>query len=264
MPWLLLDVCEQRRIWIIKRIWIINVNLLDWLGDHAVGWQHVNQLGCLKSVAGVFSNPDVMMNEIMWQRLLVSAADLVDWKLHVMDRLFEDWEFKMEVVWLLLHLTFGWKLLLSSPENPCLKIIPSQVRCYVFLLHQAKERKGEKMGMEEIEDMSLFGSLAGAICQSSWLARHEISVIVIGHRCQGWHGGLLQVGLVVWSPTGSVWFQLRGLQSFPDSVHEVGVGAVLSDYRGGWLLGNLFFLSWSLHSDQTPIPRALRLSSCGE
>jgi len=132
----------------------------------------------------------------------------------------------------------GWKShLFSSLENPCFEIIPSQVRCYVFFLHQVEEGKGEDGAGGNGRQAPLFGSLAGAICQSSWLARHEISVIVIWRRYQGLHGGfLLQVGLTVWFLAGLVWFQPRGLDSFfPDSVYEVGIGAILDSYGGYWI-----------------------------
>jgi len=76
------------------------------------------------------------------------------------------------------------------------------------------------MGMEEMADMSsLFESLAGAICQSSWLASHEISVIVIGPHCQGTRGDMeVFIFKSAWPSS---------------SVYEVGVGIVLGGYRGG-------------------------------
>ena len=98
----------------------------------------------------------------------------------------------------------------------------------------------------------LFKSMAGVICPSSWLARHKISVIVIGCHCQGWYGGfLLLISLLVWSSAGSVWLQPWALEFFfSDSVYAVRVGlswAITGVDVTHWQL----CLSWRLHFNRT-------------
>jgi len=66
--------------------------------------------------------------------------------------------------------SFEWNShLFSSPEYPCLKNFPSQVHCYVFLLHQVEEGKGD-------DGNGGNDGHAFAIWEPGW---RDISVIVI-------------------------------------------------------------------------------------
>ena len=130
------------------------------------------------------------------------------------------------------------------------KVLPSLLRCHVFLLpHQVEERKGEDGDGEK-------GCWAPTTRETGW---HNMSVVVKSlsqhvSRCdmaslsEEMGGLVLQLSLFVWSLACLVQLRSWGLESFPDSVYTVGVGAVLGGYEGNatpWLS----CLSSSFHSD---------------
>ena len=161
------------------RIFWIDLEI-TWLAN---SWR-VNRLDFLKSVAGVFSNHGAMMAEIMWQRRLVSCW--FGWsRILGCRRGLEIWIGDSSVPptpFINGVKSSGWKShLFFLQKNPCLKIIP--IRCYVFLLHQVKKEKGEDGDRGNIRQAFAVWELASMICQSLWLARHEISIIMIGRHC---------------------------------------------------------------------------------
>ena len=84
----------------------------------------------------------------------------------------------------------------SSPENSYFKIIPSQVHCYVILLHQVTKGKRDGGGGGNGRQTLLFGSLAGMMC------------IVISPSRNTSHHNWVPLSGMAWRVSASSWLDL--------------------------------------------------------